>query len=236
MPRAKSSEVSERPARWTSMPSDPAIIAASRPMVPGPYTSTREPGPASVARTARMALPPGSTRAPATSSTESGSACSAVAGHEQLLGEGSGPVAADPDLVAVRAHVLAAAAAQPAVSAAEHRVAGDPSSEPARVDAVADRAHDAHPLVAEPQREVRVTLVQVGHLAGEELDVGAADADAMDVDDDLPGPRDRRLDLEHGRLVRCRDDERPHRISRDVVTARPGAAGAACRGPRYRAP
>ena len=34
-------------------------------------------------------------------------------------------------------------------------------------------------------REVRVALLDVGHLAGVELDVGAADADALDVDEQL---------------------------------------------------
>ena len=36
MLRAKSSDAALRPARWTSMPSDSAIIAASRPIAPGP--------------------------------------------------------------------------------------------------------------------------------------------------------------------------------------------------------
>ena len=45
------------------------------------------------------------------------------------------------------------------------------------------------PLVAQPHRIRGVTLVQVGHLAGEELDVGTADPDPVDVDHHLPGVR-----------------------------------------------
>ena len=48
-----------------------------------------------------------------------------------------------------------------------------------------DRGHRAAPLVTGPHREARVALVQVGHLPGEELDVGAAYADPLDRDDRL---------------------------------------------------
>ena len=37
--------------------------------------------------------------------------------------------------------------------------------------------------------------MQVGHLAGEELDVGSADTDSLDVDDDLAGAGDRWPDV-----------------------------------------
>ena len=60
----------------------------------------------------------------------------------------------------------------------------------------------ARPLVAEPHRVRRVPLLQVGHLAGEELDVGAADADPFDVDDDLAGGRHRGRHLLHPALAR----------------------------------
>ena len=49
-------------------------------MVPGPQTRIRFPGPAPAAEAARQALPPGSTIAPARSSTASGSRCRLDAG------------------------------------------------------------------------------------------------------------------------------------------------------------
>ena len=86
----------------------------------------------------------------------------------------------------------AQAAAAPA--AAEHGVAGDPPADPGLVDAVADGGDGPAPLVPEPHRVFGVALVQVGHLAGEELHVGAAHTDPLDVDHDLarrrrPGAR-----------------------------------------------
>ena len=66
--------------------------------------------------------------------------------------------------------------AAPAGAVAEHGVAHDPAADPGRVDARAHGGDGPGPLVAQPQREGGVAGVQVGHLAGEELDVGAADA------------------------------------------------------------
>jgi hypothetical protein len=43
----------------------------------------------------------------------------------------------------------------------------------------------------------RVPLVKVGHIPGEELHMGAADADSLDVDDDLAGCRHRGRRLLH---------------------------------------
>ena len=122
-----------------------------------------------------------------------GSACSDAGRHGDLLGQRAGPAAADADLVPVLAHVLAARAAAAADAAAEHRVARDPPAEPGRVDAGADaRRPCPHHSWPEPHRVRGVALVQVGHLAGEELDVGAAHADPLDVDDDLARGRHRR--------------------------------------------
>jgi hypothetical protein len=78
--RANRSDRSSRPSRCTSAPKDRAICAASSPMVPGPITSSRCPPPASAARTARSALPPGSTRAPMAAPTPAGIGCRALAG------------------------------------------------------------------------------------------------------------------------------------------------------------
>jgi hypothetical protein len=78
--RANASERPERPSRCTSAPAARANMATSSPIVPGPRTSARSPGPRSAAWAERRALPPGSTSAPRAASTESGSACSEPAG------------------------------------------------------------------------------------------------------------------------------------------------------------
>jgi hypothetical protein len=52
--------------------------------------------------------------------------------------------------------------------------------------------------------------MQVGHLTGEELDVGAADTHSFDVDDDLAARGHRLLDVLDLALQRAGDDERPH--------------------------
>jgi len=49
--------------------------------------------------------------------------------------------------------------------------------------------------VADAHREVRVPLVEVGHLAGVELDVGAAHAGPLHVHHDVTSGSDRRLDI-----------------------------------------
>ena len=79
------------------------------------------------------------------------------------------------------------------------------------VDAVTDLDHHAAPLVSEPHRELGLAVVQVGHLAGEELDVGATDADPVDVDHDLARGGRRRRDVLRPRLSGRGHDERPHR-------------------------
>ncbi len=110
---------------------------------PGPSTSTRSPGPQAAASAARSALPPGSTSAPRTGSTASGSGCSECR-NGQLLGQRAGAAAADPDLLPVLADVLVAAPAAAADAVAEHRVAHDPAPEPGGVDAVADGGDGRH--------------------------------------------------------------------------------------------
>src|SRR4051794_30114266 len=131
-------------------------------------------------------------------------------GHGQLLGERSGPAVADPDLVPVRAQVLPAAGAALAGAAAEHGVAGHPAAEPGRIDPRAGRGDDAAPLVADADRVDGLVAVQVGHRAGEELRVRAADPGPLDVHDDLARTRFGRchvLDLGRGRTG---DDEGAH--------------------------
>ena len=62
------------------MPIAAAICATSSPIVPGPSTSSRSPASSPAPHTARSALPPGSTMAPADGPTASGSGTSARTG------------------------------------------------------------------------------------------------------------------------------------------------------------
>jgi hypothetical protein len=133
--------------------------------------------------------------------------------HGHPLGERAGEAAPDPDLVPGLAHVRPAAPAASARAAAQHGVAGGAPAHPARVDVVADGADGSAPLVAEPHRVRGVALMQVSHLTGEELDIGAAHADALDVDDHLPPPRYRIGNLGDLSPARAGDDERSHRAS-----------------------
>ena len=55
-----------------------------------------------------------------------------------------------------------------------------------------------------------MALVEIGHLAGPELDVGAADTNPVDVDDDLPGAGDGIRDLLDRTQVRRGDHEGLH--------------------------
>ena len=67
--------------------------------------------------------------------------------------------------------------------------------------------------------------MQVGHLAGEELDVGAADPGPFDVDDDLTGDRVRDRHLLHGSLPRPGEHEGPHRRRHGCMLAPASAIG-----------
>ncbi len=60
-----------------------------------------------------------------------------------------------------------------------------------------------------------VALFEVGHVAGEELDVGAADADAFDVHDDLSRDRDRLRDIFHRTPVGAAEDVGAHGSTED---------------------
>ena len=129
----------------------------------------------------------------------------------QPLGERARPAAPDPDLVALRAEMLAPAATEVARAIAEHRVAGDPRVHPRRVDALTDLDHPARPFVARADRVGGLARVEVRHLAAEELLVGPAQADAIHLHDDQPRLRARWLDLAHLTLAGPADDEGTHR-------------------------
>jgi hypothetical protein len=80
MALARVSLLESTPSTCTSAPAALANEVVSRPMVPGPQTSTVVPGPAPAAAAARHEFPPGSTSAPAWSSTVAGSRYALLAG------------------------------------------------------------------------------------------------------------------------------------------------------------
>ena len=84
----------------------------------------------------------------------------------------------------------------------------DPSAgrEPARGGAVL--FHDAHDLVSEDQRQLRV-----GQLTGLDVEIGAAHAAGLDPEEDLVGPGPRSLDpTGHDRFAGPLQHHRVHRI------------------------
>ena len=175
------------------------------PIVPGPSTSTRSPGvqvgaphraqrvPAGLdhraggvvdaRRGARPARRPARRAArPARPACRRG--CRPRCGPRTRAGDrtGSDGSARSPSIVSPATRRPSHAASTPLPTARDH----------------------AAPLVPEPHRVGGVAVVQVRHLAREELHVGPAHADASDVDDDLAGPAERRLDLLHRALARRR--------------------------------
>src|SRR5262249_25641147 len=104
-----------------------------------------------------------------------------------------------------------------AAPAAEHGVADDVPAEPCRIDVRADRGDHARPLVADPQRVAGLAGVQVVHIAGEHLDVGAADAGPGDVDDDQAGAGHGVLDLADLGPRGSGEDERSHAATSAVA-------------------
>ena len=102
------------PARAPRRRPRAANWAASGPIVAGPQHEHPVAGP----RAARPALraarwPPGSTRAPARRRRRGGQRVQRRGGHRDLLGQRARLAAADADLDAVRAHVLASARQRP---------------------------------------------------------------------------------------------------------------------------
>jgi hypothetical protein len=64
--------------------------------------------------------------------------------------------------------------------------------------------------MAESQRKVRLALADVGHHSGVQLDVGSANADPLDVDQQLIRHRHEVVDFLNLSLTWSRDDECPH--------------------------
>ena len=117
--------------------------------------------------------------------------------NEHLFGHCPRP-SNDPDLMAVRADVTVPRAAATALAAAQHGVPGDPGAVPGVVDPGAYRRDNTAPLMAGTQREPRLSLGNVSQVSGEQLDVGSADADAMDIHDHLPSAWNRCVQFGHG--------------------------------------
>lgn len=128
-------------------------------------------------------------------------------GDGDPLGERARPAVPDAQLVTVLAHMAQSAQAPPAVAAAEHGVPGGAPPEPAAVDTLTHGADGAAPLMTDPDRIRGVAVAQIAHLAGVELDVGAADTHPLDVHDDLTGPGDGWFDVLDRATARPGDDE-----------------------------
>ena len=148
---------------------------------------------------ARSALPPGSTSAPSAASTSSGSGCSERAGTASC--SASAPWRPPRIPTSCRSAQTCWWPRRQRRHEPSPSIVSPMTRRPSQtsVHAGADRGHPAGPLVAQPHRVAGVALVQVGHLAGEELDVGAADADPLDVHHHLAGRSDRRCDVLHRR-------------------------------------
>ena len=195
-PRCPSLPRSAPPAaRWFRPPA-PAV--ARRASSPAPHT-------------ARSALPPGSTIAPADGPTDSGSGTSARTGTGSCSASAPGqpwrtPISWRSAHRCWRPLVQRPQVPQPSIVSPVTRRPIHDGSTP-----VPDRRDRAGPLVADPDGIRGLVRVQVGHLAGVELDVRAADARPLDVDDHLAGPGLRPRQLAHLRGAGARDHERPHR-------------------------
>ena len=79
------------------------------------------------------------------------------------------------------------------------------------MDPRTDCRHRSHPLVPKPHRELRMAIVEVLHVTGEELNISAADTSPLDVDDHLARAGNWGLHLVHRRFARAGHDEGPHR-------------------------
>jgi hypothetical protein len=67
--------------------------------------------------------------------------------------------------------------------------------------------------MAGSQRKVRLAFGYVRHDPGVQLDVGSADADPLDVDEQLVCHRHQILDLLNPSAAWRRDDERAHQLT-----------------------
>ena len=127
-----------------------------------------------------------------------------------LLGQRTRSPVADPDFIAVVAHVLMPSLTPAAGAIAHHHIAHHAAADPRSVDPVANGGDGARPLMTEAHWIGRMPGVEIGHLAGEELDVGAADSHPFDVDDDLASAGHRCRHVMYRTLFRRGQDVRTH--------------------------
>ena len=130
--------------------------------------------------------------------------------YGDLLGQCAGQAVADAEFEPVLAYVVKAGATPAAVPAADHRVAGDPPPEPRIVHVGSDRGDDPGPLMTRTQRVGRHATAAGRHLAGEQLNVGTADAYPVDVDHDLPVGGDGRRHVPDLCVAWAGEDESTH--------------------------
>ena len=196
----------------------------SRPIVPGPRTSSAVPpaarrprGPRAArcrpARPARRQRRRPRPAAPCSARTGTASCSASAPGQPPRM-----PISNRSAQTLCRPRRQRSQCPQPSIVSPVTRRPSQAASTPSPT-----RRHDAAPLVPEPQRVAGVSLVQVGHLAGEELDVGAAHARRGATSTTTsPGFGDRSGDVLHGTLARAGHDERPHRADRPSrASARP---------------
>jgi hypothetical protein len=97
-----------------------------------------------------------------------------------------------------------------ALSTAEHGVTGGATTDQSFIDRIPDGGDGAAPFMAEADGIGLEALLQILHLTGEELDIGAADADPLDIDHDLARSGNGRFDVDDGPLKGLIDHERTH--------------------------
>jgi len=145
--------------------------------------------------------------------------------HHELLGQGARTLASHAHFFAVGTHVLMTAPATSTDAIAEHRVSHDAPSDPSWVDARADGRDHARPFVTQSHWVMRVPFFEVGHLAGEELDVGATETHSCHVDDGFARSGSGCGHVFDGVLVRSTEDKCPDRMRHrpaPINLARPG--------------
>jgi hypothetical protein len=81
--------------------------------------------------------------------------------------------------------------------------------------------------VSESQRKVSVTIVEIGHFAAKELNVGATESHPLHVDDHEPTRRRRSRDLHHLAGVGLRQLNGAHQCRRAPVAIAHSEAGRA---------
>jgi hypothetical protein len=96
------------------------------------------------------------------------------------------------------------------MAAAEHGVASDTLAKPRRIHSVADYTHRAAPFVPEAERIAATGITDPGRVAMEQRRIGAADAGAYHIDDDLTSMWRRRRDVLNDTDTGTCDEKRSH--------------------------